>query len=245
MTKLERFIRAYYNQVIFTKNSLHFGSWSLLFLTFIVTVMFRFTFLNSFQLWVYIISVSGCIILSALNYIGVIFLNRSAGFNWLIIPYVSGIFAIIVVWIVMIINPQNYERTYLSRQFLIYYPIVFPIFTWTLQYALLDVFTAREPRKDPLLKIPLYGVLLPMILCIVIWLVADLLGINGFRTPDYFTGLALTLANIAVPTLFTATSEYWHPELKQARYGEAVGTLKQTKKSKKTGEKKKKLNLKK
>ncbi len=244
MSKLERMIRTYYCRVIFTKESLKFGEWSLLFLAFMVTIMFGFSFSDKFQLWFFIISVAGCIVLSALNYVGERLFEQNTRFNWLLIPYISGIFATIVVWGVFILNPQDYETTRLSRQFLIYYPIVFPILTWILQYSLFDICTEKEPRKDPLLK-PVYGVVLPIIISVPVFVLADMFGLDGIRTPDYVMGSVMALMTLAVPTLFTATSEYWHPELRQSRYDEAMGALQQTKKSKKTGKKKKKMKLKK
>ncbi|SDK38084.1 hypothetical protein [Streptococcus gallolyticus] len=245
MSKLERMIRTYYCRVIFTKESLKFGEWSLLFLAFMVTIMFGFSFSDKFQLWFFIISVAGCIVLSVLNYVGERLFEQNTRFNWLLIPYISGIFATIVVWVVFILNPHNYETTRLSRQFLIYFPIVFPILTLVLQYSLFDIYTEREPKKDLLLKIPVvYIGALPFIIFTIIFLVADLFKIDGIRTPDYAIGSAMALTILAVSTLFTATSEYWHPELKQSRYDEAMGALQQTKKSKKTGKKKKKMKLK-
>ena len=239
MSKLERMIRTYYCRVIFTKESLKFGEWSLLFLAFMITIMFGFSFSDKFQLWFFIISVAGCIVLSSLNYVGERLFEQNTRFNWLLIPYISGIFATIVVWGVFILNPQDYETTRLSRQFLIYYPIGFPILTWILQYSLFDICTEKEPRKDPLLKIPVYGVALPIIIFVAVFVLADMFGLDGIRTPDYAMGSVMALTTLAVPTLFTATSEYWHPELKQSRYDEAMGALQQTKKSKKTGKKKK------
>lgn len=246
MSKLERMIRTYYCRVVFTKDSLHFGGWSLLFLALLVTAVFRFSFSDRFEFWFFIISVVGCIILSALNYIGESLLEKSSGFNWLIIPWISGIFATIVAWVLMLINPhQHFERTYLSQQFLIYFPIIFPIFTLILQYSLNDVLTEKEPKKDILLLIPGYTIGLLGIAFGAVFVLAESFEINGYRTLDFFIAIMLGMANLAVPTLFTATSEYWHPELKQARYSEAIGTLKKTKKSKKTGKKKKRMKLKK
>ncbi|MEE0950413.1 MAG: hypothetical protein U0L63_07810 [Streptococcus equinus] len=244
MNKLERMIKTYYCRVIFTKESFKFGEWSLLFLAFVVALAFNFSFPNRFQFLFCIISVVGCVILSALNFLGEKFLEKTTKFNWLLIPYFSGIFATIVVWGTFILNPQDYETTRLSRQFLIYYPIVFPILTWILQYSLFDICTEKEPRKDPLLKIPVYGVALPIIIFVAVFVLADMFGLDGIRTPDYAMGSVMALMTLAVPTLFTATSEYWHPELKQSRYDEAMGALQQTKKSKKTGKKKKKMKLK-
>ena len=245
MSKLERMIMTYYCREMFTKESFKFGEWSLLFLAFMITLMFGFYFPNRFQFLFFIISVTGCIALSALNFLGEKLFEKMTRFNWLLIPYISGIFATIVVWVVFILNPQNYETTRLSRQFLIYYPIVFPILTWILQYSLFDICTEKEPRKDPLLKIPVYGVALPIIIFVAVFVLADMFGLDGIRTPDYAVGSIMALMTLAVPTLFTATSEYWHPELKQSRYDEAMGALQQTKKSKKTGKKKKKMKLKK
>lgn len=245
MNKLERMIKTYYCRVIFTKESFKFGEWSLLFLAFVVALAFNFSFPNRFQFLFCIISVIGCVILSVLNFLGERFLEKTTKFNWLLIPYFSGIFATIVVWGTFILNPQDYETTRLSRQFLIYYPIVFPILTWTLQYLLFDICTEKEPRKDPLLKIPLYGVVFPIVIFTAIYCVAETFSLDGIRIPDYAVGSVMALATFVVPTLFTATSTYWHPELEQSRYGDALSVLQQTKKTKKTGKKKKKMKLKK
>ena len=178
MSKLERMIRTYYCREMFTKESFKFGEWSLLFLAFMITLMFGFSFLNRFQFLFVIISVTGCIALSVLNFWGEKFFEKMTRFNWLLIPYISGIFATIVVWGAFILNPQNYETTRLSRQFLIYFPIVFPILTWLLRYLLFDIYTEREPKKDFLRVIPIYIICLSGIIFIAVFALADMFGLD-------------------------------------------------------------------
>ncbi len=87
---------------------------------------------------------------------------------------------------------------------------------------------------------PVYGVVLPIIISVPVFILADMFGIDGIRTPDYFMGSVMALMTLAVPTLFTATSEYWHPELRQSRYDEAMGACSKLRNQRKQVRKKRK-----
>lgn len=171
------------------------------------------------------------LLLTGLNWLGSKKIHQRSLFNWRWIPYVSSLYATVIAWWLVVEHAEViFTITPSSKYFLIYYPMIFPIVIWTTQYVLIDHYKVCEPRKDLFRKIPAYAILLPLIIFGTLYIISNVFNLSGFDFGGYAFGSGLALFTWIIPFGFTGVSTYWHPELEQSRYGNALADLKNAKK---------------
>ena len=239
MKRIRNLFEKYYIRPLYNKSAFVFGVQGVSLLTFISFVVFLSTFnqYKEFHIYSGIISVL-FLILAVMNAFGVKYYDGNTKSRWLVLPYVTAMLTIFVFYVTLIVISDKSIKS-----FVILYPIVYPIFSFLWQLFFFDKFLEDRQAK---LKALVLGT--PLLIAIFsMALLAFMVTFFESSTEFFLIALTTLLAffNLEVPLGFTKTSEYWHPELKQSRYDEAMGALQQTKKPKKTGKKKKKKKLKK
>ncbi|MBM7642771.1 hypothetical protein [Streptococcus loxodontisalivarius] len=240
---MNRFIemtRVYYNRPLYTIASFQFASKYLLFLD---LILIGLLYLEPYEenrdlkLIFGIISVLGCLLFSLLNHIGQYKLDTKTRFNWLYVPYITSIFTVLTIWGYFILNIGNlFPLPDEARNFLIYYPIVVPIFLLLFRYIFFEKYKDRSPKKDPLRVVLVYVIAIPTILFIALFILTDMMQIKGVAFFGYAAGTSMSLCTTAVSFGFTGTSTYWQPIREKSRYD---GSLEALKKVKQTNHKKK------
>ncbi|MBM7642775.1 hypothetical protein [Streptococcus loxodontisalivarius] len=237
---MNRFIemtRVYYSRPLYTKDSFQFASKSLLLLVFLFFCGLYsepFEENRDLKLVFGIISVIGCLLFSLLNYIGQYKLDTNARFNWLYVPYITSIFSLLTIWGCFILNiGELFPLPREARNFLIYYPIIFPILLLLFRYVFFEKYKDRSPKKDPLRVVPAYVIGIPAVSLIALFILTDMLQIKGVAFFGYAAGTMLSLCTTAVPFGFTGTSTYWQPTKDKLRYDNALETLKKLQKKQK------------
>lgn len=242
MNRIKRFIQMYYTRALYTQGTFDFFIACCLFICVLTFGLYWVTpnkpFSDNHEKLTYLIVAITSAILLILNYIGKRNLYGSKRHIWLKVPYISSLYIILLYWLHQIFSVDAN-----NRKLVILFPIIFPIISWIFQFILMDRLLKPEQEKTKalLLSVPIAIVSILGLL----FATADVFGIFKDPHSTYLGTFVLGFFNMTIPPYFTATSEYWHPELKQSRYDEAMGALQQTKKSKKTGKKKKKKKLKK
>ncbi len=235
MKRIKNLFEKYYIRPLYNKGAFVFGFRGEALLTFISFVVFLSTFnqYKEFHVYLGIISVI-FFILTMMNAFGVKYYDGNTKSRWLLLPYVTAMLTIFVFYATLIVISNKS-----IKPFVILYPIIYPIFSFLWHLFFFDKFL--EDRQEKLKALVLSTPLLIAIFSMVI--IAFRVTYFDSNTELFMIALTTLLAflNLEVPLGFTATSTYWHPELKQSRYGGAMEALQQTKKTKKTGKKKKKL----
>ncbi|SDK38120.1 hypothetical protein [Streptococcus gallolyticus] len=241
MKRIKRFIQTYYVRPLYNESSFSYGKKGTLLMGFLALGLYLVTpdtIQNTNIRLLALVVLIGSVALYLLNSIGMNKLYGSDRNFWLKIPYITTIFSLISFWLYQIIQTEVE-----LQKFVILFPILFPLISWTFQFLVMDIFTSEDKQK---IKALIMGApMLSSILLMSIGVLIDMFGILKNFSFSIVVALGINFLNLELPMWFTKTSEYWHPELKQSRYDEAMGALQQTKKSKKTGKKKKKMKLKK
>ncbi|MCY7151461.1 hypothetical protein MK541_04625 [Streptococcus gallolyticus subsp. gallolyticus] len=238
MSRVKRFIENYYVRPLYSKNAFNYAFQGCLALAFLCALVFLATFNNhkEFHTYTGVITII-FLIFALLNFLGMRYYVNTKS-QWLKLPYITTMVAILVAYISLVLASNE-----TIKPFVVWYPILFPLLSWVWQFIFFDKLKGEEQKKLKalILSIPI----LTAIFVMGVGVFLDTFGNFEFLQYPALGATGIAFFSLELPMWFTKTSEYWHPELKQSRYDEAMGALQQTKKSKKTGKKKKKMKLKK